>query len=107
MDYSLPSSSVYGMLRQEYWSVLPCPPPGDLPHPGIESTSLASPALADGSLSLAPPGKPTTHPETVIKNVNEPEGWYGEGGGRRIQDGEHMYTCGGFILIFGKTNTIM
>ena len=33
--------------------------------------------------------------------------WYGEGGGRRVQDGEHMYTCGGFILIFGKTNTIM
>ena len=28
-------------------------------------------------------------------------------GGRRAQDGEHMYTCGGFILIFGKTNTIM
>ena len=37
----------------------------------------------------------------------DPEGWYGEGGGRRVQDGEHMYTCGGFILIFGKTNTIM
>ena len=31
----------------------------------------------------------------------------GEGGGRRVQGGEHMYTCGGFILIFGKTNTIM
>ena len=31
----------------------------------------------------------------------------GEGGGRRVQDGEHVYTCGGFILIFGKTNTIM
>ena len=30
-----------------------------------------------------------------------------EAGGRRVQDGEHMYTCGGFILIFGKTNTIM
>ena len=29
------------------------------------------------------------------------------GGGGRVQDGEHMYTCGGFILIFGKTNTIM
>ena len=28
-----------------------------------------------------------------------------EGGG--VQDGEHMYTCGGFILIFGKTNTIL
>ena len=26
---------------------------------------------------------------------------------RRVQDGEHMYACGGFILIFGKTNTIM
>ena len=38
---------------------------------------------------------------------DDPEGWYGEGGGRRVQDGEHMYTCCGFILIFGKTNTIM
>ena len=37
---------------------------------------------------------------------DDPEGWYGEGGGRRIQDGEHMYTCGGFMLIYGKTNTI-
>ena len=36
-----------------------------------------------------------------------PEGWYGEGGGWRVQGGEHMYTCGGFILIFGKTNKIM
>ena len=27
--------------------------------------------------------------------------------GRRVQDGEHIYTCGGFILICGKTNTIM
>ena len=32
--------------RQEYWSQLPCPPPGDLPDPGIKSTSLMSPALA-------------------------------------------------------------
>ena len=31
----------------------------------------------------------------------------GEGGGRRVQDGEHMYTCGRFISIFGKTNTIL
>ena len=38
---------------------------------------------------------------------DDPEGWYGEGGGRRVQDGEHMYTCGGFILIYGKTNTIL
>ena len=38
---------------------------------------------------------------------DDPEGWYGEGGGRRVQDGEHMYTCGGFMLIYGKTNTIL
>ena len=38
---------------------------------------------------------------------DNPGGWYGEGGGRRVQDGEHMYTCGRFISIFGKTNTIL
>ena len=38
---------------------------------------------------------------------DDPEGWYGEGGGRRVQDGKHMHTCVGFILIFGKTNTIL
>ena len=36
------------MSRQEYWSGLPCPPPGDLPDPGIEPTSLTSSALAGG-----------------------------------------------------------
>ena len=35
----------------------------------------------------------------------DPEGWYGEGGGSRVQDGEHMYTCDGFVLIYGKTTT--
>ena len=35
-----------GFFRQEHWSGLPFPPPGDLPHPGIEPSSLASPALA-------------------------------------------------------------
>ena len=42
-----------------------------------------------------------------LEHWDDPEGWYGEGGGRRVQDGKHMYTCGGFILIFGKTNTNM
>ena len=45
--------------------------------------------------------------DTVKNHWDDPEGWYGEGGGRRVQDGEHMYTCGGFISIFGKTNTIL
>ena len=36
-----------------------------------------------------------------------PRGWYGEGGGRRAQDGEHMYTHGECMLMYGKTNTIL
>ena len=37
-----------GFSRQEYWSGLPCPPPGDLPNPGIELMPLRSPAVAGG-----------------------------------------------------------
>ena len=48
-----------GFSRQEYWSGLPCPPPGDLSDPGIEPVSLISCALQAGSLPLAPPGKLT------------------------------------------------
>ena len=38
---------------------------------------------------------------------DDPEGWDGEGGGRGIQDGEHMYSHGGFKSMYGKTNTIL
>ena len=38
---------------------------------------------------------------------DDPEGWYGEGGGSRVQDGEHVYTRGGSTLMYGKTNTIL
>ena len=38
---------------------------------------------------------------------NDPEGWDGEGGGRGVQDGEHMYTHGGFKSMYGKTNTML
>ena len=38
---------------------------------------------------------------------DDPEGWDGEGGGRGVQDGEHMYTHGGFKSMYGKTNTIL
>ena len=38
---------------------------------------------------------------------DDPEGWYGEGGGRRVQNGEHVYTRGRCMLIYGKTNTIL
>ena len=38
---------------------------------------------------------------------DDPEGWYREGGGRRVQDGEHVYTLGRFMSVYGKTNTIL
>ena len=38
---------------------------------------------------------------------DDPEGWYGEGGGMRVQDGEHMYNRGRFMLMYGKTNTVL
>ena len=37
-----------GFSRQEYWSGLPCPPPGDLPDPGMKPESPLAPALAGG-----------------------------------------------------------
>ena len=45
MDCSLTGSSVHGISRQDYWSGLSFSSPGDLPDPGIERTSLLSPAL--------------------------------------------------------------
>ena len=38
---------------------------------------------------------------------NDPEGWYGEGDGGEVQDGEHVYHRGGCMLMYGKTNTIL
>ena len=47
-----------GFSRQEYWSGLPFPSPGDLPNPGIEPKSLVSPALVGDLFTTASPGKP-------------------------------------------------
>ena len=38
---------------------------------------------------------------------DDPEEWDGEGSGREVQDGEHVYNRGGFMLMYGKTNTIL
>ena len=46
--------------KQEYWSGLPLPTPGDLPNPVIELESLVFPALADGLFTTEPPGTNTT-----------------------------------------------
>ena len=47
-----------GFSRQEYWSGLPFPPPGDPSDPGIKSASLVSTPLADRFFTTVPPGKP-------------------------------------------------
>ena len=48
-----------GISRQEYWSGVPCPPPGDLLGPGIKPAPPALPALQVDSLPTEPPGKPS------------------------------------------------
>ena len=46
--------------RQEYWSRLPCPPPGDLLSPGTGPASLPSPVLTGEFFAIVPPGEPYT-----------------------------------------------
>ena len=55
MDHSLSGSSVHGFSREEHWSGLPFPSPGDLPDPGIKPRS---PALQTDSLLTELHGKP-------------------------------------------------
>ena len=57
MGCSLSGSFVHRVLQQEYWSGSPCPPPGDLPNPGIKPRS---PALQADSLPAEPQGSPRT-----------------------------------------------
>ena len=144
--------------RPEYWSGLPCPPPGDLPNPGIESRQCRqilyclshqgsprilkwvaysfsggssqptikpeSPALQADSLPAELPGKPKNIQSTEF---SRPEYWnglpcpspgdlpnpgmepasFGKGGGRGVQGWELMYICGGFMSMYGKTNTVL
>ena len=58
MDVAHQASLSMGFSRQEYWSGLPFPPPGDLSDPGTEPTFPASPALAGGFFTTEPPEKP-------------------------------------------------
>ena len=71
--WSLSGSSVHSRKiltwnfpgKKEYWSGLPFPLPGDVPDPGIEPASLASPALAGRFFTTTPPGK-HDHTETPL-----------------------------------------
>ena len=56
---------------------------------------------------IASPGSMYETGCSGLVHWDNPEGWDGEGGGRGVQNGEHVYTCGGFMLMCGKTNTIL
>ena len=58
MDCSRPAPLSMEFSKQEYWTGLPFPPPGDLPHPGIKTATPMSVALAGRFFTTEPPGKP-------------------------------------------------
>ena len=58
MDYSPPGSSVHGILQARYECGLPCPPPGDLPNPGIEPCLFRLLRGQTGSAPLVAPRRP-------------------------------------------------
>ena len=57
--------------------------------------------------SIASPGSMHDTGCLGLMHWDDPEGWYGEGSGSGVQDGEHVYTRGGFMLMYGKTDTIL
>ena len=73
MDCSPPGSSLHGILQARNWSGLPCPPPGHLPDPGIEPSSLTSLALAGWLFATGAPWeapflctRDTVHPRISV-----------------------------------------
>ena len=56
---------------------------------------------------IASPGSVSETGFSGLVHWDDPEGWDGEGGGRGVQDGEHLYTRGRVMSMHGKTNTIL
>ena len=56
---------------------------------------------------ISSPGSRHEKVSLGLVHWDDPERWYREGGGRGVQDGEHRYTRGGFMSMYGKTNTIL
>ena len=70
VDCHPPGSSLHGVLQARNWSGLPCPPPGDLPNPGIEPRY---PALQVDSLPSEPPGKPNVIQTVIQQRLPPPQ----------------------------------
>ena len=73
-----------GPSRQEYCSGLPCPPPGDLPNPGIGPAYSVSPALAGGFFTTEPAGKPEALGPLIIQMHTT-----------SVKDGVPLWPCDG------------
>ena len=56
---------------------------------------------------IASPGSMHDTGCSGLVHWDDPEGWYREGGGRGVQDGEYVYTRGRFMLMYGKTSRIL
>ena len=56
---------------------------------------------------IASPGSMHDTGCSGLMHWDDQEGWDGEGSRRAVQDGEHVYTCGGFMLMYGKASTIL
>ena len=56
---------------------------------------------------ITSPGSMHDTGRSGLVHWDDPEGWYGETGGRGVQNGEHVYTRGRLMLMYGKTNTIL
>jgi len=56
---------------------------------------------------IASPGSMQDTGGLGLVHWDDPEGWYREGGGRGVQNGEHVYTRGRCMLMYGKTNIIL
>ena len=95
MGYSLPGSSVHGIFQARIleWVAISFSMGFSQPRDWIWVSHTAGRLFAAWATREA--------------HWDDPEGWYGEGEGRGVQDGEHVYTCGGFMLLYGKTNTIL
>ena len=98
VDCSRQAPLAVGFSRQEYWSgilELPCPPPGDLPNPGIEPESPESPVLQADPLLLSHQGSPLRAPRPLlfclVSDVTThrllqkaPSSWWAGVGGRHL-----------------------
>ena len=70
VDCSLPDSSVHGILQSRTLEWVPCPPPGDLPNPGIKPASLISPALAGEFFTTSATWEAPSLPVSLSYNSN-------------------------------------